>query len=40
MHPYIVHGRIVKSCNYCSWTVAVTVHEALETRVQKKEGKT
>ena len=36
MHPYTVHGRIVKSCDYCSWTVAVTVHEALETRAQKK----
>ena len=39
VHGYTVHGRIVKSCGYCSWTVAVTEHEAPETRAKKKKKK-
>ena len=34
-----VYGRIVKSCGYCSWIVAVTVHETPETRAKKENKK-
>ena len=36
VHGCTVQERIVKSCGYYSWTVAVTVHEAPETRAKKK----
>jgi len=36
VHGCIVHGRMVKSYGYCSYTVAVTMHEAPETHAKKK----
>ena len=34
MHGCTVHGRMIKSCDYCLWTVAVTTQVPLKTQMQ------